>query len=352
MYLNALYFSIVTSFSVGYGDITVVNYGELVFINIFLIVGLAIYSFCLSNLISLFEIIAKKDNFFLEKENSIKDFCRNHKLPTSLYFEIKNYLIDNESKNNSFYASRNLMSTFNELTYSLPTKLNKEIYLKIVKGNIKVVLDEIFKDKIYCSTLEKYNKDFKFININNSKTLRSNLIKYNTQANIINDKILNNNNTLYDDSFLIIFSALSDFKFYTFNDVVYKPGEYANEIFIVWDGKLDLINSVNIKDYNDYILKKSPCFVINRNALMDSGNINYESIRNKARRLYSEEKKKIITRFCKYDVLGEEDTSKDDGLCRKFTLKAKKTCILICLKKKEIQILTNLNKNFKIKVLS
>ena len=205
LYITSLYFTIATAFTVGYGDIAIDNNSEMLFVVIFLIVGLAIYSYCLSNLISLFELISKKDNFYREKENSIKEFCRNHNLEIHLYHEIRNYLIDNDTKTNSFYSYRRGLNDIKELTDFLPLEINKELYLNI------------FKEKLY--------KVHLFKDLNNEK-------------------------------FMIFLISLIDIKYFNFNDIIFKPADIAKEVYIVWKGKLALINSLGIKDYSEYEKKK------------------------------------------------------------------------------------------------
>jgi hypothetical protein len=273
---------------VGYGDIYATNYNEMIFVIIFLLVGIAIYSYSLSKMISLFEEITQKENFLREKEHSVKEFCRNHNLSKSLYHQIRNYLLDNDSKRNSYYSYDKLVHDFRELTLTLPNDLNQQIYF------------DVFKEKIKRMPL--------FNDVKNEK-------------------------------FLIFLCSIIDIRYLNMNEVVFKPGDLAKEIFIVWRGTLIMYNSLNLKNFEEYCLKKSPAFTVKST-----------SYSNEERRLYSQERLKIMTYLTKFDIIGETDIWKNDGMTRKFTVKAKKDCALILLRKPDIKFLFEIDPWFKLKV--
>lgn len=255
----------------------------MVFIIFFLIIGIAVYSYSLSKLIFLFEEISLKNNYLREKENKIIEFCRQHNLSKDLLKEIKNYLLDNQDVKYSFYSYKFTVSNFNELTECLPKAINKNLYFEVI----------------------------------NSKLSNIPLIK-----------------GINDTSFLIYLCSLINLNYFNFNEVIYKPGDIAKEIFIVWKGKVVMKNTLKIKSYQEYLLKKTPFFAINKN-------------RSKVIENYhSAEKQRIMTYFTKYNMFGENDIYKNDGMTRKFIVKTCKNSILISLKKCDLKLLLKKNVEF------
>lgn len=271
----------------GYGDIYATNYNEMIFVILFLLVGIAVYSYALSKMISLFEEISQRENYLREKEHSVKEFCRNHNLSKGLYHQIRNYLLDNDSKKNNYYSYDKLAHDFRDLTINLPHDLNQQIYFDIFKEKLKEM--PIFSD-------------------------------------------------IKSEKFLIFLCSVIDIRYMNMNEVVYKPGDIAKEVFIVWKGTLIMYNSLVLKSFEEYCLKKSPSFTIKTN------------YSNEERRLYSQERLKIMTYLTKFDIFGETDIWKSDGMTRKFTIKAKKDCALILLRKSDLKFLFEIEPRFKIKV--
>ena len=288
LYVNSFYFSIVVAFTVGYGDIYATNYREMVFIIGFLFIGIAVYSYSLSKMISLFEEIAKKDNYLREKENSVKEFCRNHNLPKGLYLEIKNFLLDNDSKQNSYFSHIKVVHDFREITEKLPGDLNQYIYYDVLKDKILTV--PLFKG-------------------------------------LINQK------------FFVFLCSLIEIRYINMNEVIFKPGDIAKEIFIVWSGSLTMYNSLILKDFEEYLFKKSPSFTIKKRKQKDD-----------ERKFYSIEKQKIMTFFNANDIFGENDVWKHDGMIRKFTIRANTDCVLFVLRKSDIKYLFELDSEFKLRL--
>lgn len=238
-------------------------------------------------MISLFEEISTKDNFIREKENSVKEFCRNHSLPRSLYHEIRNYLLDNDSKQNSYFSYDKVVQDFRDLTQGLPFELNQKIYYDIFKHKLKLI--PLFSE-------------------------------------------------VKSEKFMVFLCSLIDIKYMNMNEIVYKPGDIAKEIYVVFKGEVIMYNSLLIKNFEEYCLKKIPSFTIKTKRT------------NVERRLYSQEKSKVMTYFSLYDVFGENDIWKNDGMTRKFTVKAKLNSVLVMLRKSDIKFLFEIDPNFKKRV--
>jgi hypothetical protein len=81
------------SFTVGYGDIVPKSNNEVLFVVIYLIIGVSLYSYTISNLTSLFGRLSERDNYLQQKENAIREFAMNHNLSDELFLEIRNYLM-------------------------------------------------------------------------------------------------------------------------------------------------------------------------------------------------------------------------------------------------------------------
>lgn len=292
-YLTSIYFAIVVSFTVGYGDITPVSYTEHIFVVFYLIIGVSLYSYTISNLTSLFGRLSAKDNYLQEKEIAIKIFSINHNLSDDLYQEIRDYLIDNDTKQSNFLFEKQLISNVNELTNYLPTNLYYELYVNNFKKQLKKL-----------PLLEGC-----------------------------------------DDKFYLAFISIFEIRLFNKNDIVFKPGDLADEVYIVWKGRFCMINSLNLESYDDYLYenKKNLYYTREKNSILSKRRL--KNIYH--RRKMQEELLKIMTYFNSKDMFGENDLKRSSGKVRKFTVKAKKDSVVIILYKNDIKYLCDLNPHFK-----
>lgn len=139
IYLFSIYWGLTVLDTIGYGDITPLIINERVLCLIWLVFGVSFYSYAISNLSVIFYNMNTKENYIRRKEEYLKEFAHNVKLPKPLLKKVKFYVRYNY-KHNVF-----CWSDMNNFLKELPSKLYTKVYTHIFKG----VLDNItfFKSK-------------------------------------------------------------------------------------------------------------------------------------------------------------------------------------------------------------
>ncbi|CAG9311863.1 unnamed protein product [Blepharisma stoltei] len=138
-YLWCIYWAITVMDTIGYGDIVPVMLSEKIICLIWLFFGVSFYSYTISNLSVIFYNMNTRNNYIQRKEEFLKEFAKNVKLPKSLLNQVKYYVRYNY-KHNVFS-----WSDMNNFLKELPSKL----YTKVYKHIFKDVLDNVnfFKNK-------------------------------------------------------------------------------------------------------------------------------------------------------------------------------------------------------------
>jgi len=130
-YVNALYWTITTLTTIGYGDITPQTLVQKLFTICVMVIGVGAYGYVIGNFTSLLNNLDYAKMHFLEKMEKINTFVNYKKIPKDLQESIYNYYKFLWDKKRGFDES----SIMNELPYSLRMKvalyLNKSIVEKI-----------------------------------------------------------------------------------------------------------------------------------------------------------------------------------------------------------------------------
>lgn len=84
VYIAAIYWSTVSVFTVGYGDITCQNLFELIMNNIILVVGIINYSYIFSQLSVLFSSVSERENIIIQRERKIIEVSQEFQFPSEL----------------------------------------------------------------------------------------------------------------------------------------------------------------------------------------------------------------------------------------------------------------------------
>ncbi len=90
-YIKAMYWTITTLTSVGYGDITPSTNLQRLYAIVVMIVGVGIFGYVISNIV---RVLANSDasrSYFMEKMDTIDAFIRYHKIPANLAGQIHQY---------------------------------------------------------------------------------------------------------------------------------------------------------------------------------------------------------------------------------------------------------------------
>jgi hypothetical protein len=179
IYLTGVYFSMMTVYTVGYGDILPKSRGELLFTLFFMIIGVLLFSFCISWLGTMFGKIDKKTIHFKKQLKILDQIASKYELTPATFFKIK--------KTIKLQYKRHNADKF-KLINTLPTYLKNEIIFKIHQQK------------------ESKMKFFK--------------------------------NTTYD--FIIFIVPLIKQIQYQKNEVLFSLGEYVEEMYLVRKGCLSL----------------------------------------------------------------------------------------------------------------
>ena len=91
VYIEALYWSITTITTIGYGDITPDGNAQMVFTMFIQLIGAATYGYVIGNIASLMANIDVSRAQYLEKMEKVSTFMRFRKIPAALQEQIRNY---------------------------------------------------------------------------------------------------------------------------------------------------------------------------------------------------------------------------------------------------------------------
>ncbi|MCZ8343937.1 MAG: ion transporter [Leptospira sp.] len=93
-YIRALYWSLTTLTTIGYGDITPVTNEQTIYTMIVMIFGVGIYGYVIGNVASLLSSLDISRNLFQEKLNTINAFLKYKKVPSDLANRVRSYYIN------------------------------------------------------------------------------------------------------------------------------------------------------------------------------------------------------------------------------------------------------------------
>ena len=130
VYIAALYFTITTLITVGYGDFFPKTITERVFVIVFLIFGCLIYSFILTIVSALMKNQNLKKQVYEEKQATLKELSGKYSIPKDLFRELECTLHHNY---------KNWKKDKEELINVLPSSLKISIQLKIYEEFIQKI---------------------------------------------------------------------------------------------------------------------------------------------------------------------------------------------------------------------
>ena len=90
-YMKALYWSITTLTTVGYGDITPTNDLEIAFTLVIMFLGVSMYAFIIGNVASLIANLDANQGRFREKLDQIQAYMRERRIPSFLQQQVRDY---------------------------------------------------------------------------------------------------------------------------------------------------------------------------------------------------------------------------------------------------------------------
>lgn len=118
LYIVALYFTVTTIVTVGYGDISAYTSGERVFCVFLMLAGVISFSFATGTLASLISSYDSKNGQLKEKMDALTDIQEEYNLDIDLYNEISKNIQYNHRK-----KSKDLIKFMDDLPYKLRVEL-------------------------------------------------------------------------------------------------------------------------------------------------------------------------------------------------------------------------------------
>jgi hypothetical protein len=105
-YVTCFYFSLVTTTSVGYGDISASNYIERSYLIVMLIVSGILYAYTINSIGGIMESIKAPQKRMIEEQDIISEYMKDNKVSKDLKNKILNFLVymhkmDNPTKRQS-----------------------------------------------------------------------------------------------------------------------------------------------------------------------------------------------------------------------------------------------------------
>ena len=105
----AIYWALYTLTTVGFGDINVGTMTERVFAILWMIVGVALYSYAIGNMTSMLTQLDSQNEDLNQKMSVLKEFKKRTQMPNSMFFKIKRHLENNQKQEHSFDEQEKLM---------------------------------------------------------------------------------------------------------------------------------------------------------------------------------------------------------------------------------------------------
>lgn len=152
-YLASVYYSLTVVTTVGFGDITSVTVFEKILTCLWMIIGVAFYSFVISNLSSIISSLDFHSTLLEKKIDTLNDFAQKLAIPDYLYLRIKKVYEENDNQ----YFIQDENQILEDLPYNLKVetlfhihhdKINSIVYF--LDRSINLVVDVISKWKSLC----------------------------------------------------------------------------------------------------------------------------------------------------------------------------------------------------------
>ncbi|CDW85707.1 UNKNOWN [Stylonychia lemnae] len=188
-YITAMYWAFQTLTTVGYGDVTGNTSGERIFAFVWMVFGVAFYSFTIGNLQSIISTIDIKAVNLQQKLRVLNNFAKRTKLPEELTLKIKRFVENNNENDISIHEYKYLLG---QLPQSLRADVIQQSFGNIIR---KIVF------------LQDKNSDFLWF----------------------------------------FLPALRPMKVYS-KDILYNQGDHPEEVFFIQQGRVKLCYNVSEDD--------------------------------------------------------------------------------------------------------
>lgn len=94
-YTQAAYWALQTLTTVGFGDISPKNVSERIFAIIWMIIGVAFYSYAIGNMTNLIATMDASNEELQAKLSILKEFKQRTQMPNTMFWKVKRHLENN-----------------------------------------------------------------------------------------------------------------------------------------------------------------------------------------------------------------------------------------------------------------
>lgn len=129
-YSFSLYWAVVTMVTIGYGDITPINYQEKLFVVGISLLGCGVFAYSLNSIGTIVQDLTKRSTMFNAKMAQLSALMKKKNLSSQLQIKVKKYfeyLHEEQMEENS---GQDML--LNQLAHTLKTEVLTEIYLKVL----------------------------------------------------------------------------------------------------------------------------------------------------------------------------------------------------------------------------
>ncbi|KAM3138798.1 hypothetical protein pb186bvf_009177, partial [Paramecium bursaria] len=245
-YITSLYFSTVTTITVGYGDITPTTNLERIFVVVMILLVCGVLGYTISSIGNILKQLNEKEQNYKQKINSINRYLNKLKINKQLHLQIRKYF--------EYYVKKELDSNeigeeyLRQLTQSLKEQLQVDLYFEVLLKSriIKSLLSqETIKKLCQFIQVKKFQQDEIIVQKND---IANSLLFLHQGEVAITCKIYNHQGN-YNGKETVISSinncrALAEREFLTQQAYEYsiKANEFTKILYIQYEDLISVLN--------------------------------------------------------------------------------------------------------------
>lgn len=131
IYLTSIYYSLTVVTTVGFGDINSNTVTERILTCLWMVIGVAFYSFIISNLSSIISSMDFHSSVMQKKIDNLNEFAQKLNIPDDIYLKIKKVYEENDQQ----YFIQNESQLFEDLPYNIKVEILYHIHHENIMAN-------------------------------------------------------------------------------------------------------------------------------------------------------------------------------------------------------------------------
>lgn len=130
-YLNSLYYSVITTVTIGYGDITPTTNAEKIYILIIALISSVAFGYVMSSVSQILQDLNKKQKQFIQKRVQLNKYFASHPVSNELQLKAKKYL--EYTFQDDIQSNHQSQESLNYLNNQLKEEIVQEVNLQTLK---------------------------------------------------------------------------------------------------------------------------------------------------------------------------------------------------------------------------